>query len=121
MAYAPRGRLRVLLDAMHGDPDHVVWTAPEAARVLLVGSRELGAYTQYAVRAGVLFRTKRDGLILFSLRPFPDQEKGEEKRKARKQAKPVPVWNPGDDPRVPRVDPNWRPPVMVAPRGGTPC
>lgn len=117
--YQPRGRLNFLLDAMQGDPDRVVWPAAEAARVMKVGSREVGAYTQYAVKAGVLFRSKRDGDVQFSLRPFPEEAKAAKKSRERKEAQTGTAWNPATDHRIPRVDPAWRPPVMVAPRTGS--
>lgn len=117
--YQPRGRLKFLMDAMQGDPDRIVWPAPEAARVMKVGSREVGAYTQYAVKAKVLFRTKSDGVIVFSLRPFPEEDRAAKKSRERKEQQTFTSWNPATDHRIPRVDPAWRPPVMVAPRTGS--
>lgn len=117
--YQPRGRVKVLMDAMRDDP-HRVWTVREIARLLKVRTNEVTAYALYAMKAQALFRGKRDGETVFAPMPFPEHEAlTPKKRKVRPANRTAVNWNPGDDIRVPRVVPNWRPPVMVAPRAGS--
>lgn len=117
--YTPRGKAKTLLDAMHGDPDKVVWTVPEVASVLKVGIHEVMAYVLYPLKNQALYRGRRNGLVIFSLQPFPEGEALANKNTRAASSRPKVQWEPGDDIRIPRVVPNWRPPVMVAPRAGS--
>lgn len=117
--YQPRGKAKPLLEAMQGDPDKVLWTVPEVAQVLHVGVGEVMTYVLYPLKHEAMYRGKREGRVVFSLKPFPESEAlpNRNTQAARKQA--AAPWTPKDDPRIPRVDPAWRPPVMVPPRAGS--
>jgi hypothetical protein len=116
--YQPRGRVKTLIDAMQDDP-HRVWTVPEVARLLKIGTNEVMAYVLYALKAEAIHRGKREGLVLFSLTPFPEHEALKKKPRPQRKREPAIAWDPSDDLRIPRFDPAWRPPVMVAPRAGS--
>jgi hypothetical protein len=95
MSYEPRGKVKTLLDAMRADPTRV-WTAPEVAKVLECPQNAVLAHLLRALENRVIYKELLKGRNIFSLQPF---------------------GTVAPPPGAPTVDPNWRPPQMVPPRG----
>jgi hypothetical protein len=115
MTYEPKGCMLVWLAAMREEPERI-WTSAEAAKVMGVHVRTVGSYAAYAEAAGVIHRQSSRKPVTWGLKP-PAGGVLERAKQGRWTAKEVPRWNPGDDIRVLRVVPGWKPPQMVAPRG----
>lgn len=94
MAYEPRGKVKVLVDAMRADPERV-WTSPEAAKVMEVHQGALSAHLDTAVRNACIYRRLEAGRCQYALKPFDA---------------PPPLSVPAA---------TWTPPRMVAPRPGS--
>lgn len=71
MAYEPRGKIKVLLDAMGAQPARI-WTADEVAKVMGVQpyASTLVSYTHAAINAGMLFRRVMSGATQYRRIPF---------------------------------------------------
>ena len=116
--YKPKGRMKVWLDAMQADPARV-WSSEEAGAVMGVPLRQVSGYANFAVSKGVIYRGERNHRAVYSLNPFAPEEAKPftgMRRVERVKRAEIP-WTSHNDPRIPRVVPGWKPPVMVAPRG----
>jgi hypothetical protein len=115
MTYEPKGCMLVWLAAMRDEPNRI-WTSAEAAKVMGVRVGTVGSYAAYAEAAGVIHRQSNKKPVTWGLKP-PEGGVLAPAKKGRWTAKAIPQWDPGEDIRVPRVVPGWKPPQMVAPRG----
>lgn len=70
MSYEPRGKVKLLADAMAADPQRI-WTSPEVANVMQVHQGALTAHLDTAVRNGAIFRKLVNGRCQYSPKPFP--------------------------------------------------
>jgi hypothetical protein len=112
--YRPKGKIIPLLQAMAREPDRV-WSIPEAARVMSTSTKSVMATCGYALKAGIMYRTVRLGMVVLSSRPFDPCTMKEPS--ARTLTLPASNWmTRDDDPRIPRVVPGWTPPKMVCVR-----
>lgn len=121
--YAPRGKILPLLAVMKAEPERT-FTLPEAGEVMGIHQHKVIAMVTYALRAEIMFRAKNEkgrwvlkGSQFTGLNepaPAPIQNLGRTLSKHRDN----PWRTTEDDIRVPKVVPGWRPPQMVAPRGG---
>lgn len=69
VGYEPRGKVKLLADAMAADPQRI-WTSPEAAQVMEVHQGALTAHLDSAIRNGAIFRRLVNGRCQYSLKPF---------------------------------------------------
>jgi hypothetical protein len=96
MAYEPRGKVGNLVQAMRAEPGRI-WNSSEVATLLETAASSIPAFLDTALRHNMIFRKLENGRTQYSLTPF------------------APVVPPPQHARV--VDPTWRPPQMVPPRG----
>jgi hypothetical protein len=119
MSYQPRGPVLLLLTAMRKEPDRE-YTAKECAEIMGCEPRAVGATTDYACRAEMIHRRKDGRRLVFRASPYLAGEMFRPNSKVsplRVVSKPPPVWTPdADDPRITKVVPGWKPPVMVCVR-----
>jgi len=117
--YEPRGVIVPFIKAVHADPERM-WTVAEACRVMGVKSNKVGGSLTYALRNQILYRQKRDGQTVYRGCPFPEGNLDPPAVKTtvvRRIKTTDGEWlTTGDDPRVPKVIPGWKPPQMVASR-----
>lgn len=113
--YQPKGRMAHLLVAMRADDHKRVWTPTEMGAVMGVSSNHVAGTVDYALKAQILFRGKNGRYAGYSLTPFPPEAQFRKRRQVVTTSIPC-VWNPAEDTRIPRVVPDWKPPVMVPPR-----
>lgn len=115
--YTPRGYIVPLIQAAKADPQRI-FTVSEAVKLMGVKSRKVGGSLTYALRAGMIFRGKVNGLTAYKGSPFADggmPPPPVPQKIAR--IKPASGWETDpDDPRVPKVVPGWTPPKMVCVR-----
>ena len=113
MTYKPRGVLLLLLAAVKAEPERE-FTSEEAAAIMGCHRRAVGAFTEYAVRAGLLFKrsSRSPRVLLLRGTPFPGGQQPQPTRTVSQAPEPVST----DDVRIPRVVEGWKPPTMVAPR-----
>jgi hypothetical protein len=98
MSYEPRGKLKILVDAMRAEPERV-WTSPEVAKLMDVQQGALTAHLDSAIRNGAIFRRMAANRCQYSARPF------------EAPAAPAVVEPP--------KPPAFVPPQMTAPRAGS--
>jgi hypothetical protein len=123
MSYQPRGAgvLR-LLAAMRVDPKREFCTK-ECVDIMECDQRAVVPMTLYAMKAGLIARRRDGRQYMYRLDPYTDEElaQGKEPPKPRRgrppDMLPPPPWVPDpDDPRIAKVVPGWKPPVMVCTR-----
>lgn len=73
MSMQPRGKVKLLIDAMQADPSHVVWTPAEAASVMGITKQAVSSHLQPAFRRGWLFKSVENRQLRFSLQG-PEEE-----------------------------------------------
>jgi hypothetical protein len=125
-AYRPKGAVVLLLAAMRKQPERE-FTAAECADIMGCVPRAVGAMTEYSTRFGLISRRKDGRQVLFRAMAYTEDEL-EDKRRAKlrtpvdplkSKGKPPGPWVPDqDDPRITRVVPGWKPPVMRCVRAG---
>ena len=116
--YTPKGTVAPLLRAMAADPTRV-WSVQEAAETMHVPTSHVVGHLAYALRAEVVFRSKRNGRVVFSATRFgaATQALQEIKPNFSRRKPAVAGWaTPEDDIRIPRIEPGWAPPQMVCVR-----
>ena len=101
MAFEPRGKVAVLVEAMRAAPEKLIWSASEVATVMEVPRGNLPAYLRASIDHRMVFQKVEDGRSFYSLQPF-------EPVTPAKLLIPT-MKKPGD----------WVPPVMTPPRGTT--
>ena len=100
MSYQPKGKVKVLLDAMDKAPGQPIWSQEEAALVMEIPRNEVPQYLATALHNQAMFRRVVDGKLQISRKPFP-----------------VPA--PAENFRIPKFGEQWEPPKMVVPREGS--
>jgi hypothetical protein len=125
MSYKPRGAVVRLITAMRNEPERE-FTSRECANIMDCESRAVSPMTVYAMADGIIDRRKVGATFVYRLKPYTKEELGERlaNRKAEKPRNPLklkeappPPWVPDpDDPRISKVVPGWKPPVMVCVR-----
>lgn len=128
--YEPRGRVLKLLAVTDADPMREI-TSSEARGILGCGRAAVVPTVEYAIKHGRLHRRREGRSWVYRGTPYEGARVAEppipRRRNAAKQqrdpnnlkAAPPPPWTPDpEDPRIPRVDPGWKPPRMVCTRGG---
>jgi hypothetical protein len=119
--YQPRGVVLRLLAALRNEPERE-FTAKECAEIMDCEPRAVGPFTDYARKHEMIYRRKEGRKCLFRASPYLAGEMFRPNSKVsplRVVSKPPPVWTPdADDPRIAKVVPGWKPPVMVCVRNG---
>lgn len=125
MAYEPTGKILKLLAAVEAEPMRE-FHPREVAVIADCDVRAVTAMVEYARRARRIFRRREGRAWMYRGTPYRNREEaalptgGRRKKQdpMNMRAAEVRKWDPtADDPRIPKVVPGWRPPVMVPPRG----
>lgn len=118
-AYEPSGMVRLLLEAVKDEPSRI-FTVSEAAKVMGISSVRVYGSIAYAVRAGVLHRGTKGGVLVLSGSPLAEElplpKQQQDKNLHRKPVAAGWATDPSD-PRIGKVIPGWVPPQMVCVRG----
>jgi hypothetical protein len=125
MSYQPRGAVVRLINAMRAEPERE-FTAKECADIMDCAPNGVSPMTLYARADGIIGRIKGEHGFVYRFGQYTEEELGERlaNRKAEKPRNPLklkeappPPWTPDpDDPRISKVVPGWKPPVMVCVR-----
>jgi hypothetical protein len=126
MSYEPRGLVRKLLNAMSEQPGRE-FPAVECAEIIGCDPRAVSAMTEYARREGLMSRRKVGVKFLYRAAAYAAEELRDKlanrppppksRNPLKVVSKPPPPWVPDpDDPRISKVVPGWKPPVMVCVR-----
>lgn len=123
--YEPKGRTAILVAAMKRDPNPCrIWSPREAAGAMGCSINKVGGTLAFAVGHAVIYRLQVGRSMHYCLTKVPGAlppkpALGQAQRRDRAN-RPVVSWTPRlDDIRIPRFDPTWCPPKMVAPRAGS--
>jgi hypothetical protein len=123
--YSPRGLVVTLLAALDAEPRRI-FTSAECAQVMACKRSAVAPLLIYAVKAQRVFKRYVGKRCEYSASPMEGAIVLPPARRRRKQdpnnlrADKAPAdWSHDhDDPRVPKVDPRWKPPVMRCVRLG---
>lgn len=121
--YAPKGRVLAILPMFAAEPNRV-FKSDEISKILGCDLKGVSATLEHPIKNGLVYRMKFPGhrAIHFKGSPFDGQEvKVRERTRARGKRDYAVKLQDGwltsmDDPRVPKVIPNWTPPKMVCVR-----
>lgn len=70
----PRGKSKLLIDAMHTQPDKELWTTEECAQAMGTESKAIAAFLSGPVNQGWLFKHKLEGgRVAYGLQP-PEED-----------------------------------------------
>lgn len=70
----PRGKSKLLIDAMHAQPQKVLWNTDECADAMGIANKSIAAFLAGPMNQGWVFKHKLDGVrVAYSLQP-PDEE-----------------------------------------------
>lgn len=120
--YEPRGgRVVIMLERMAAEPQRI-FSSTECAQIMGCKQSAVSPALLYAVKARSVFKrstgkrceysaTEMEGSVVLP----PARRRARNPEKA--QQLPARWTTSADDLRIPRVVPNWKPPVMVQPRG----
>lgn len=73
----PRGKSKLLIDAMHAQPDKELWTTEECAQAMGTESKAIAAFLSGPVNQGWVYKHKLDGVrVAYSLQP-PEEDPDE--------------------------------------------
>ena len=72
MNYEPRGKVKLLIDAMRSSPIEV-WPSADCAAVMQTLPANVSAAVASALANEALYHQKRNNRVSYSLRPFPDR------------------------------------------------
>lgn len=124
--YAPTGRVVVFLELVERDLMRE-FTSREVAEVMECDHRAVGAFLEYSMRAGLIFRRSTGRKCYWRGNPYREghvrgQSESANERRVRSgmlnAVQPRDGWvTSAEDIRVPKVVAGWKPPVMVPPRG----
>lgn len=71
MTYEPRGKVRILIDAMRAAAaERPVWTSVDVAKVLEATTNAVPAFVAPSISHGALFHKLQNGRSQYSLKPF---------------------------------------------------
>jgi hypothetical protein len=123
--YEPKGRTAILVAAMRRDPNPCrIWSPSEAAAVMDCTINKVCGTVAFAVGHAVIWRVPVGRSMYYSLTKVPGalepkRATGQAQRRDR-TFRACDGWaTNSDDIRIPRFDPSWCPPKMVAPRAGS--
>lgn len=112
MSYDPSGKVKPFVDAVRVQPSRI-WTPEEIAKLMDVEQGRVGAWLSYPMQAGVVFRGKQRGQVVYSGQPFPPEAAYPTPAERNKVSAQL------GDIRVPKFGEAWTPKPMVAPRPGS--
>jgi hypothetical protein len=121
MNYQPRGNVIKLLAALRNEPERE-FSAKECGAIMDCEPRAVGPFTEYARKAEMIYRRMDGRRSMFRASPYLTGELFRPDTKVsplRVVSKPPAAWSPDpDDPRIAKVVPGWKPPVMRCVRNG---
>lgn len=125
--YTPKGKTSLLIAEMEKDLMRE-FTSREASQIMGCDLRAVGAFLEYSMRHGLVFRRSDGRTAFYRGAPYREgQERGEKETPNQTKVRngyincvqPVAGWvTSADDVRCQKVVPGWTPPKMVCTRPG---
>ena len=117
--YKPKGVVVKLLSAMRAEPERE-FTAVECAEIMSCTPRAVGAFVEYSLKFGLISKRKENRKCFFRASPYTEEPAARLRAPTNPlKLKPPGKWEPNpNDPRITRVVPGWKPPVMRCVRAG---
>lgn len=115
VTYNPVGPMKRWYEAMKAEPDRI-WTTKEISAVLEIAPKRVHGHVSFALSKGAIYRGKRGRWTLYALKDFPPDERHPRNETEDQRRGALPVWEPENDMRIPKVVAGWTPPKMVCAR-----